>query len=101
MVENSVNKEALAAGKHKEIKRHQSIKKQATIKKSAQIFNVSQQQRASTLLVLATPSCNTIIKDQTNNISQGNNEEKKKYNMILQQTSPVNHKDKRLHLAKL
>ena len=67
MGENSINKEALAAGKYKEIKRQQWIKDQATIKKSAQISNVSQQQRASTLPTLATPYYNTIMKDQTNN----------------------------------
>ena len=78
MAENSINKEALAAGKHKEIERQKSIKEQAAIKESAQVSNVRQQQRASTLSTLATPHYNTIIRDQTNNILQGNNEEKKK-----------------------
>ena len=40
MDENSINKEPLAAKKHKKIERQQSIKDQATIKKSAQVFNV-------------------------------------------------------------
>ena len=42
MGEHSMNKEALAAGKHIEIERQQSVKEQATIKKSAQVSNVSQ-----------------------------------------------------------
>ena len=66
MGESNINKEALAARKHKVIERQQSIKDQATIKNSGQVSNVSQQQRASTM------------KDQTNNMLQGNNEEKKK-----------------------
>ena len=40
MDENSINKEPLAAKKHKKIERQQSIKDQATIKKSAQVSNV-------------------------------------------------------------
>ena len=72
MGENSINKEALAAGKHKEIERQQWIKDQATIKKSAHISNVSQQQRASTLSTLATLYYNTIMKDQTNNKKKRN-----------------------------
>ena len=39
MGENSINKEALARGKHKEIKSQQSIRDQTTIKKSAQASN--------------------------------------------------------------
>ena len=42
MGENSINKEALAAGKHKEIERQKSIKEQAAIKESAQVSNVRQ-----------------------------------------------------------
>ena len=79
MGENGINKDALAPGKHKEIERQQSVKEQATITKSAQVSNVSQHQRASSALsALATPYYDTITKDQTKNILQGNNEEKKK-----------------------
>ena len=79
MSENGINKDTLAPGKHKEIERQQSVKEQATITKSAQVSNVSQHQRASSALsALATPYYDTITKDQTNNILQGNNEEKKK-----------------------
>ena len=45
MGENSIYKEALAAGKHKEIKRQQSLNDKATIKKSAQVSSISQQQK--------------------------------------------------------
>ena len=72
MGENSINKAALAAGKHKEIERQQWIKDQATIEKSAHISNVIQQQRASTLSTLATPYYNTIMKGQTNNKKKRN-----------------------------
>ena len=77
-----------------------SIEDQATIQKSTLVTNVIQQQRAYTMYPLATPCYNTIIEDQTNNMFQSNNEERK-IAMIFQQTSPVNHKSIRINLAKL
>ena len=78
MGENSIIKEALAAGKHKEIEWQQSIREQTTINKLAQVSSGSKQQRAGTLSGLATPYYNNIMKDQTTHILQGKNDEKKK-----------------------
>ena len=55
MGESTVNKETLAAGKHKKPERKQSIRDQTTMKHSAQVSNSTQQQRISTLSALATP----------------------------------------------
>ena len=43
----SINNEALAAGKHKEIERQQLVRDQTTIKNLTQISNSNQQQRAN------------------------------------------------------
>ena len=77
MGKNSIYKEDLTAGKHKKIERLLSIENQATIKKSTLVTNVIQQQRAYTMSPLDTPCYNTIIEDQSNNMFQSNNEERK------------------------
>ena len=83
MGETSMNKEVLPAIKHKETERKQAIKDQTAMNNSTKVFNDSQQQRASPLSTLASPYYNTIMKDQTTKILQGNNKGKKEYTMII------------------